>query len=81
LRLAVLNFSRIFSFKGQVQCFSMLVVMNNCFFLKPERKKFGADPKICLVVFEKNSKFPHFNLKNDVTEPKARLSNNQIKSC
>jgi len=30
-------------FKGQVQCFSMQVVVNKCFLLNPE-KKLGADP-------------------------------------
>jgi len=31
------------SLKGQVQCFSMQIVMNKCFFLNPEQKN-GANP-------------------------------------
>jgi len=39
------------------------------FFPEP-RKKIA---QIRLVVFEKNAKTAHFNSKNDVTKPKARL--------
>jgi len=41
-------------FKGQVQCFSVHVVMNKCFLLNPEKDL----AKIRLVVFEKST---HFN--------------------
>jgi len=44
--------------------------MNKCFLLNPE-KFFLA--QIHLVVLEKNEKNAHFNSKNDVTKPKARL--------
>jgi len=47
----------------------MQVVINKCLLLNPEKKL----AQICLVVFEKNVKNAHLNLKNDVTEPKARL--------
>jgi len=40
--------------------------MNKCFLLNPEKNLV----QILLVVFEKNAAFI---LKNDVTEPKARL--------
>jgi len=40
--------------------------MNKCFFLSPEKKM----AQFRLVVFEKNAPLI---LKNDVTEPKARL--------
>jgi len=56
-------------FEGRVQCFSMQVIMNKCFFLNPE-KNFA---QIRLVVFEKNAKTHALIPKNDVTEPKARL--------
>jgi len=41
----------------------------NCFRLNPEKNL----AQIRLVVFEKTVKNAHFNSKNDVTEPKARL--------
>jgi len=41
-----------------VQCFSMQVVINKCFFLNSEKKKLA---QIRLVVFEKNAKNAHFN--------------------
>jgi len=44
-------------FKGQVQCFSIQVVINKCFFLNLEKKL----AQIRLIVFEKNSKNAHFN--------------------
>jgi len=44
----------------------MLVAMNKCFLLNPEKKL----AQVRLVVFEKNA--PSIP-KNDVTEPKARL--------
>jgi len=47
----------------------MQVVINKCFLLNPE-KKFGADLSCC---FREKCKNAHFNLKNDVTEPKTRL--------
>jgi len=53
-------------FKGRVQCFSMQVVMNKCFFLNFEIK-FAL---IHFVVFEKKK---HFNSKN-ITSPNRRLS-------
>jgi len=55
--------------KGRVHCFSMQVVINNCFFLHPEKNL----ALIRLVVFEKNAKNGPLIPKNDVTEPKARL--------
>jgi len=36
--------------------FSLLIVMNKCFLLNPEK-----EAQICLVVFEKNAKNAHFN--------------------
>jgi len=61
------------SLKGRVQCFSMQVVINKCFFLNPEKKL----AQIRLVVFEKNAKIAQLQRipipKNDVTEPKTRL--------
>jgi len=45
----------------------MQVVMNKCFLLNPEKKKLAL---IRLVVFEINAPLI---LKNDVTDPKARL--------
>jgi len=53
-------------FIGHVYCFSMQVVMNNCFLLSPEKKM----AQIRLVVFEKNASIIP---KNDITDPKARL--------
>jgi len=44
--------------------------MNKCFLLNPEKKKLTL---ISLVVFEKNTKNAFLVLKNDVTDPKARL--------
>jgi len=38
--------------KGRVHCFSMQVVMNKCFLLKPEKNL----AQIRLVVYEKNEK-------------------------
>jgi len=43
--------------------------MNKCFLLNPEKKL----ALIGLVVFEKTQKALTLILKNDVTEPKARL--------
>jgi len=51
--------------KGRVHCFSMLVVMNNCFLLT--LKKISIDSS---CHFEKNVPLI---LKDDVIEPKARL--------
>jgi len=50
----------------------MQVVMNKCFLLNPEKKKkIGADPS---CRFREQYKQTHtLILKNDVTEPKARL--------
>jgi len=63
-----------FLFKGRVHCYSMQFVMNKCFLLNPEKNL----AQIRLVIFEKNAPlFP----KNDVTEPKASYSNNQLKNC
>jgi len=45
------------------------------FFLLNLEKKLAH---ICLVVFEKNAPL---NPKNDVTDPKADCSYNQLKSC
>jgi len=45
-------------FKGQVQCFSMQVVINKCFLLNPENLS-----QIRLVVFEKYAKVHNFNSK------------------
>jgi len=53
--------------KGRVHYFSMQIIMNKCFLLNPEKKKLTQTR---LVVFEKNAPLI---LKNDVTEPKARL--------
>jgi len=47
----------------------MQVVMNKCFFPNPE-KTFDADPSCRLREKRKNAPL---NLKNDVTDPKARL--------
>jgi len=59
-------------FKGQVQCFSMHVVMNKCFLLNPEKNL----TKIRLVVFEKNAKSLNSDTlqfrKHDVPDPKTR---------
>jgi len=46
------------TFKRQVQCFSMQVVMNKCFLLNTEKKK---SAQIRFVVFEKNAKYAHLN--------------------
>jgi len=46
-----------FNIKGQVQSFSMQVVINKSFFLDPEKNL----AQICLVIFEKNAKNVHFN--------------------
>jgi len=51
--------------KSRVHCFTMQVVMNECFLLNPEKNYLA---QIRLAVFDKNAPlFP----KNDVTEPKA----------
>jgi len=43
--------------------------MNKCFLLNPKKNL----AQIRLAVFEKDAKNTHFNSKNDVTEPKAKL--------
>jgi len=60
-------FYGLFYLKDREHCFTMQVVMNKCFLLNCEKKKLA---QIRLVVFEKNAPLI---LKNDVTEPKARL--------
>jgi len=52
----------------------MQVVMNKCFLINPEKKL----AQIRLIVFEKNAKNASLMPKNNVTEPKARYSNNQL---
>jgi len=52
----------------------MQVVMNKCCLLNPE-KKIGADPSCC---FREKRKTHILIPKNDVTEPKASNSNNQL---
>jgi len=52
----------------------MQVIMNKCLLLNPEKKL----SQFRLVIFEKDAPLI---LKNDVTEPKARLLNYQLKSC
>jgi len=47
----------------------MQVVINKCFLLNPEKNL----AQIHLVIFKKNAKNTPLILKNDVTEPKARL--------
>jgi len=44
----------LFHLKGQVQCFSMQVVMNKCFLLNPEKN--GADPSC-----REKCKYTHFH--------------------
>jgi len=48
----------------------MQVVLKNCFLLNPEKKNIA---QIYLVVFENNAKNTPLILKNDVTEPKAKV--------
>jgi len=59
-------FSEYTSFRGQVHCFSMQVVMKKCFLLNLEKNV----AQIRFVVFQKIAPLIP---KNDVTEPKARL--------
>jgi len=66
-------------FNGRMQCFSMQVMINNCFLLNPENNF----AQIRFVVFENNAEIHTLIPKNDVTEPKVRrpgYSNNQLKS-
>jgi len=55
------------SINDRVHCFSIQIVMNKGFHLNPEKNL----AQIRLVVFKKNAPLI---LKNDVTEPKVRLS-------
>jgi len=52
--------------KGRVQCFSMQIVINKRFLLNPEKNW-----RIAVLSFSR--KTHTLILKNDVTEPKARL--------
>jgi len=51
-----------FLLKGRVQCFSMQIIMNKCFFLNFEKSLAW----LRLVVFEKNAKTCTLTPKNDV---------------
>jgi len=55
------------SLSGQVQCFSMQVVMNKCFLLNLKKKNWQRS------VLSFSRKTHALNPKNDVTETKARL--------
>jgi len=57
-------------FKGRVHCFSIQIVINKCFLLNPEKKKFGADPS---CHFRENAKTHTLIPKNNVNELKAKL--------
>jgi len=58
-----------YNLKGWVQCFSMQVVMNKCFYLNLKKNLV----QIHLVVPRNMQKMHTLILKNDITEPKTRL--------